>query len=132
MDATPAPDEEALDQLRLRYEIAAKAADTYADRGFLVVLEDVVAGEMLLEMVELLDARPLRLVVLMPSLDATAERESARSASGYEHWTLAGLYDLFLHHTPRVGLWLDTSELTPAETVAAILAAAPEELELGE
>jgi cytidylate kinase len=32
--------------------------------------------------------------------------------------------------TPRIGLWLDTSELTPEQTVDAILARAPAEAAL--
>lgn len=130
-DATPTASEEAFDQLRLRYEISAGAADAYAENGFLVVLEDVVAGDMLLDMVEIIAARPLRIVVLMPSLAATAERETGRPTMGYEHWTIGGLYDVFLNSTPRIGLWLDTSDQTPASTVAAILAAPPEQLEPG-
>jgi len=126
---TRKPSEEAIAQLRLRYEIAANAVDAYAREGFLVVLEDVVAGEMLTEIVESIAARPLRIVVLMPSLDTIVEREAARAQRGYDRWTAEGLYDLFLHGTPRVGLWLDTSDDTPAETVAAILAAVPEKVE---
>jgi hypothetical protein len=130
-DLTPTASEDAFDQLRLRYEISARAADAYAENGFLVVLEDVVAGDMLLDMVQIIAARPLRIVVLMPSLAATAERETGRSTMGYENWTIGDLYDVFLNSTPRIGLWLDTSDQTPAATVAAILAAPPEQLEPG-
>jgi chloramphenicol 3-O-phosphotransferase len=127
-EMTPTASQEAIAQLRLRYEVAAKAADAYAREGFLVVLEDVVAGDMLKEVVTSVAARPLRVVVLMPSLNTVVEREAARAERGYDLWTAEGLYDLFLHGTERIGLWLDTSDHTPGDTVAAILAAAPEEL----
>jgi cytidylate kinase len=43
---TPEISTEALEQLRLRYQLAA-AADTYSQAGFAVVLEDVIAGHLL-------------------------------------------------------------------------------------
>jgi chloramphenicol 3-O-phosphotransferase len=128
-EMTPTASQEAIAQVRLRYEVAAKAADAYAREGFLVVLEDVVAGDMLEEVVTSIAARPLRVVVLMPSLNTVVEREAARAERGYDLWTVERLYDLFLHGTERIGLWLDTSGHTPGDTVAAILAAGPEELD---
>jgi GrpB-like predicted nucleotidyltransferase (UPF0157 family) len=46
-EMTPELSPAALDQLRLRYRLAAAAADTYAEAGFSVALEDVVAGPLL-------------------------------------------------------------------------------------
>ena len=43
-EMTPDPSPEALDQLRLRYRLAAAAADTFFEAGFTVALEDVVRG----------------------------------------------------------------------------------------
>lgn len=78
MTADPSP--RALEQLRLRYRIAASAADAYVDAGFTVAVEDVVAGPLLAEYVELIRSRPLHVVVLMPSLEAIAARDDARGA----------------------------------------------------
>ena len=36
---------------------------------------------------------------------------------------LEQLYDAFENETARIGVWLDTTELTPEETVDAILRA---------
>ena len=44
VEMTPNPSPEALEQLRLRYRLAAAAADEYFEAGFSVALEDVVAG----------------------------------------------------------------------------------------
>jgi chloramphenicol 3-O-phosphotransferase len=126
-EMTPSPSQEALQQLRLRYEIAAQVAEAYANQGFVVVLEDVIAGELLVEMVDRIAVRPVRVFVLMPSLEATAERERARPEQGYDQWTISSLYELFRDQTPRIGLWIDSSEQTPAETVAAVLKAATED-----
>ena len=112
---------EALAQLRLRYRLAAAAADAYAAAGFTVALEDVVAGPLLAEVVQLVRARPLHVVVLLPSRAALRRRADAREG-GYGDWSVDELYDGFDTGTPRIGLWLDTSRQTPDETVAEILA----------
>ncbi|GIO05696.1 hypothetical protein J31TS6_17240 [Brevibacillus reuszeri] len=36
---------------------------------------------------------------------------------GYGFWTVEGLDSLLRNETPRIGMWLDSSELTPEETV---------------
>ena len=121
LEMTPAASNEAREQLLLRYRLSATAADTYAEAGFVVVLEDVIAGEMLPAIAGLVRARPLHPVTLLPRREIVAARDVARATDGYEHWSLEALYDLFETETPRVGLWLDTSEQTPEQTVEAIL-----------
>jgi predicted kinase len=120
-EMTPAASNDAREQLLLRYRLSATAADTYVEAGFAVVLEDVIAGEMLPAIAGLVRARPLHLVVLLPPREVVAARDVARATDGYEHWSLEALYDLFATGTPRIGLWLDTSEQTPEQTVDAIL-----------
>jgi cytidylate kinase len=122
-EMTPASSNEAREQLLLRYRLSATAADTYVEGGFVVVLEDVIAGEMFPAIAGLVRARPLHLVVLLPRREVVAARDIARATDGYEHWSIEALYDLFETETPRLGLWLDTSEQTPEETVEAILEA---------
>lgn len=122
VEMTPDASPEALDQLRLRYAIAAATADAYAAAGFDVVLEDVVAGSFLGELRTMTRSRPCFVVVLMPSREAVAERAAGRGHEGYDRWTVDQLYDAFERDTPRVGQWLDTTQLTPEETVDAILA----------
>ena len=117
----PAPSEDALRQLRLRYRLGAVVADAYFEEGFTVALEDVIAGEMLREYVGIVRSRPLHVVVLLPSLAAVRTREDSRAAGGYRHWPIDDLYDLFSTRTPRLGVWLDTTQLTPEQTVDQIL-----------
>jgi chloramphenicol 3-O-phosphotransferase len=120
-EMSPEPADEAVEQLTLRYRLAANAADAYFEAGFAVVLEDVIAGPMLPECLALIRSRPLHVVVLMPRREVIAARDAARPTDGYEHWSLDALHDLFARDTPRLGLWLDTSDHTPEETVRAIL-----------
>ena len=121
-DMTPDASPEAVRQLRLRYGLAAAAADEYFDAGFSVAVEDVVAGPILSDYAEMIRSRPCHVVVLLPSLDAVVDREAEREQKGYGKWTVETLYEGFATETPRIGLWLDTTELTPDETVEAILA----------
>jgi len=121
-EMTPDPSQEALRQLRLRYRLAATAADAYFEDGFTVVLEDVVAGPLLGECVALIKSQPLHVVVLVPSLRKVAARDAERANTGYAHWPVERLYELFTRETPRLGLWLDTSDQPPEQTVDEILA----------
>jgi len=121
-EMTPNASSEALEQLRLRYRLAAAAADSYVAAGFSVAVEDVVAGPMLGEFRTMIRSRPCHVVVLLPSVEAIAARERGRNQTGYEDWTVEELYEHFATRTPRVGTWLDTSDLTPDATVDTILA----------
>ena len=121
-EMTPDPAAEALEQLRLRYRLAAAAADGYVEAGFSVALEDVVAGPLLGDYRASIRSRPCHVVVLLPSVEAVAAREAGRGRAGYGAWTVERLHDRFARETPRVGLWLDTTRLTPEETVEEILA----------
>ena len=121
-DASPA----ALEQLRLRYELAAGVTDRYHRAGFTVALEDVIAGPMLTDVVEAIEGRPLHVVVLMPGVPSLADRDGGRASRGYAAWTVAHLYRLFAEETPPIGLWLDTSGEDPDDTVDEILRRAHE------
>jgi GrpB-like predicted nucleotidyltransferase (UPF0157 family) len=121
-EMTPDPSPEALNQMRLRYRLAAAAADAYFEAGFTVALEDVVAGPLLGDYRTMIRNRPCHVIVLLPSVEAVAAREAGRGHKGYGAWTVEQLYEGFVTTTPRVGIWLDTTDLTPGETVEAILA----------
>lgn len=125
VEMTPDPSAEALEQLRLRYRLGAAAADTYVDAGFTVALEDVVAGPLLGDYRRMIRSRPCHMIVLVPSVEAVAARESQRTRKGYGAWTVQQLYDGFVSATPRVGIWLDTTDLTAEQTVETILAQTP-------
>jgi GrpB-like predicted nucleotidyltransferase (UPF0157 family)/chloramphenicol 3-O-phosphotransferase len=119
---TPDLRPDAMDQLRLRYRLAAAAADTYAEAGFTVALEDVVAGPLLGDYRTMIRRRPCHVVVLLPSIQAVAERDAGRDTKGYGTWTIEELHAGFAASTPRVGIWLDTTAMTADETVDEILA----------
>lgn len=117
----PEPSEEAIRQLRLRYKITASAADTFFAEGFNVVVQDVVIGPFLSEFVEMIQNRPLYVVVLTPNEKAVEEREASRPKTGYGAWTISHLNKILQTETPKLGIWIDSSEQTPQETVEEIL-----------
>nr|CTQ95856.1 phosphotransferase (aminonucleoside antibiotic resistance) [Kibdelosporangium sp. MJ126-NF4] len=123
-DMTPDPSDEAWRQLRLRYRLTALACDEYFREGFSVVAQDVILGAPLTEVVRLIKQRPLLVVVLAPRAEAVIEREKARSKDAYDEWTIEALDKGLREDTPRIGLWLDTSDQTPEQTVAEILSRA--------
>ena len=122
-DMTATPSEEAVRQLRLRYRLGAATADAYHEAGFAVVVQDVVLGPVLADYVAAIRSRPLVVVVLAPRPEVVSEREAGRAKVAYRagHADIAALDRGLRHETPRLGLWLDTSAQSPAETVAEIL-----------
>jgi chloramphenicol 3-O-phosphotransferase len=123
-------DPQAFSDLDLRYRIAAAAADTYAGAGFTVALQDIVLGDYLSRYVSYLRSRPLHVIVLVPRPDVVAAREAARPKTAYRpgSFTVEQLDNAIRTATPRIGLWLDTSDHTPDETVDEILARKSEAL----
>lgn len=113
-------------QLGLRYRLATQVADGYAGAGFTAVLQDIVLGPELARYVDMITTRPRYLVVLAPRPDVVEGREAGRGKKGYGDWTVGALDSALRDATPRLGLWLDTSDQTPDETVSEILSRLPE------
>ncbi|MGO8956558.1 MAG: AAA family ATPase [Streptosporangiaceae bacterium] len=118
--------DEARRLLDLRYRLSARVADEYCASGFCAVVQDNIFGTDVVRWLDLVTARPRHLVVLRPSAEVVWQREQRRrEATGKIAYrpgevTVEDL-DAFLAETPRIGLWLDTSSLTAAETVREIL-----------
>lgn len=118
--AEPSP--AAADQLRLRYELTALVADRYVAAGFTAVVQDIVYGPELPVHLDRFRTRPRHLVVLAPRPGAVADREAARPKTGYRGWTPWEMDAQLRAGTPRLGLWLDSTDLTPDQTADAVLA----------
>ncbi len=113
--------DEALRQLDLRQRIAASVANDYWRDDFTVVLQDIYAGAALANVVGRLEMSPLYVVVLNPRPEVVATRERQREKSGYGDWDVEGFCASFAEETPRIGLWLDSSDMTADETVDEIM-----------
>jgi predicted kinase len=116
-------DDEAFRQVELRYAISADAAARYLDAGFRVVYQDVVIGEPLRRVARDLAHHRLHVIVLCPRADVVSARDRSRHKRAYHDAGLIEHYDRVLREgTPRIGRWLDTSELEIEDTVLEILA----------
>ncbi|HRW09356.1 MAG TPA: AAA family ATPase [Caldilineaceae bacterium] len=114
--------EEAVAQLKLRYAIATTVAPMYLQAGFTVIYQDIIIGETLADIVEVLRPHGLHVVVLCPDPAVVATREAERGKRGYRSAAEIAFFDKVLRQeTPPIGFWLDTSALTVAESVEQIL-----------
>jgi ribose 1,5-bisphosphokinase PhnN len=109
-------------QLRLRYRIAAITAELYLQAGFSVVYQDIILGHHLTEVGQYYQHHPLHVVVLCPTPAVVTAREAGRSKTGYRGIAVTDLDRALRTGTPRLGLWLDSSTLTAAQTADYILA----------
>lgn len=121
VEVRPNSKNDELDQLRLRYRLAAQSADAYHRAGFTVVVQDVIVGPLLADFISYIKNRPLYVVVLCPSTAVVAAREAARAKKGYGIWSVEQLDAVLRNETPRIGMWLDSSEMSPEETVNEII-----------
>lgn len=113
------PADEAEAQLVLRRRNICLLADSFAGAGFVPVIDDVVVSASVLDLYRSLRGPwPLALVQLVPDIEVVRQRDADRHKHVFEIW---GHLDAQLRTSmPRVGLWLDTSALTAAETVDRI------------
>lgn len=118
-EMTASATDESLEQLQLRYRLGASTADAYHAAGF----ADVVLGSRLTDYVAAIRSRPRLVVVLIPSPRAVAEREHRRAKTAYRAAfnTIEQLDGALRAETPKIGLWLDSSDQTPIETVDSIV-----------
>ena len=115
------PPDEAVDQLYMRYQMTADAAKSYYDHGFSVIIQDNYYGPALTHMLEFMGDYPVSVIVLCPNCETILKREKAREKKGYAGFDIEPLYTAFMEETPRIGLWMDNSNLTPQETVEWVM-----------
>lgn len=117
--------------LDLRYRLSALVADEYATAGFTTVVQDNIYGADVERWLDQVRARPLRLVVLRPSVAVVQQRDADRRERtgkvAYRDGFTPAVNDEHVATTPsEVGLWLDTSAQSAQETVDQIVGRAAE------
>ena len=110
---------EAARQLRLRLRNACLLARSFRDDGFTAIIDDIVAAERYDDLVADLEGIPFGFIMLLPDFEHVKARWRAMSSPFAEAWDW--IDDDIRVRTPRVGLWLDTTHLTPADAVDAIV-----------
>ena len=123
----PGRGDEARRLLDLRYRLSAMSADEYCAAGFTAVVQDNIFGADVAAWLDQIRGWPRQLVVLRPSAGVVADREAERHARTAKvayrpGWFTIEDLDAQLAATPAIGLWLDTSEQSPEQTVREIMA----------
>lgn len=119
---TEPPRIEAIEQLFLRYAGALTVADVYRSAGFDAVVADNIFGTFLDDFLMIAAPEPIHFVMLHPTADAIRGRERARGTNAYrDGFTVESLVESVEHGSRRVGLWIDNTDLSVAQTVSRIL-----------
>ena len=84
------------------------------------VIDDIVVGDRVQEFLGDLRSRPVYFVLLLPCLDTLRERNATREKVDVFHESEM-LDPVARQETPGVGLRLDTSDQTVAESFATLL-----------
>ena len=115
------PQDEAMAQLELRLRNVALLADSFFAAGIIPIVDDVLVSRERHELyLRTLRARPFHMVVLAPPVEVALTRDRDRGTGGVaQRW--AHLDEVQRRELHGVGLWLDTSQLTPEQTVETIL-----------
>ncbi|MFI5045879.1 MAG: phosphotransferase [Acidimicrobiia bacterium] len=128
------PDEaEARRLLDLRYRLSSTVAEQYAGAGFTTVVQDNIYGSDVEHWLDRIGWRTKHLVVLRPAVRTVevrdAQRQRTRGKIAYRGAFTPAINDQHVATTRRhLGLWLDTSEQSPEETVDEIVRRADEAL----
>ena len=113
------PSVEALQQLRLRLKHACLLGSSFVAAGFTAIIDDIIVGSRLDDLLADLAGHRFVFVMLTPRLQVVRERELGRGTRQWEAWEW--LDEEIRSRTRRIGLWLDNSDQTPAQTTALIL-----------
>ena len=114
--------QEAAQQLRLRLKNMCLLGRSFFGAGFTVVLDDIIMGDRWSHLQEELFGLPFSLVVLAPHVDVVVQQRDLHRRKVPQGRTWATYLDHALRTTMAgIGLWIDTSEQMPEETVEQIL-----------
>jgi chloramphenicol 3-O-phosphotransferase len=116
---TPAGEDEAIPQLRLRLRNMCLLGRSFYEAGFTAILDDIIVGDRLAHLREELADLDFLFVLLVPNITTVRDRERQRGTELWREWEW--LTESIQQTTERVGLWLDTSHQTPEETVDEIM-----------
>ena len=114
--------EEAIRQIELSIRNQCLLARSYAEAGFIPVIDYVVPSLDTLNAYRgYLSGAAIHLAVLAPTIDVALERDRARASEIRSHW-IRELHQRMRDELEGVGCHVDSSTLTPDETVDAVLA----------
>lgn len=112
--------------LELRYRLSSQVALEYAAAGFTAVVQDNIYGIDAERWLDRTSSKPTHLVVLRPRVEVVQQRDAERQRTlgkiAYRDGYTPAINDDHVAGTRRdLGLWLDTSDQSPVETVDEIM-----------
>ncbi|MBM7831626.1 hypothetical protein JOE59_002331 [Agromyces cerinus] len=127
-DMSDPPSDAALAQLELRYRHGAMLSRSFVDAGISAVHVDNIFGDGVGAQLDRMGGGRRALIVLRPSVEAIVHRDTERGSGAYDGWIGDGTvadavrtFDGWVGETPPVGLWVDSSEQSPEQTVDWIM-----------
>jgi len=111
--------EEASAQLALRLHNACLLARSFLGAGFTAVVDDIVVADRLVRLLVDLEGLPVRFVMLAPPFEHVRQRWIDMGSPFADTW--GWIDDEIRLRTKRIGLWLDTADLTPEQTADQII-----------
>ena len=109
----------AIDQLQLRLRNSVLLAKSFSESGFTAIVDDIVHGNRFDQLVEDLQKESFYFIVLLRDLETLKQEWRDMDSPFAESWDW--IDEDLRKNTPRVGLWLDTTNSTLTEVVEQIL-----------
>lgn len=111
--------DEAARQIRLRLHHAVLLARSFREAGFTAIVDDIITGPRFDHLRDELGDTPFSFVMLLRDLEVM--KESWRAIGSPFVDSFDWIDDEIRHHTPRVGLWLETTGRSEDETFAELV-----------
>jgi chloramphenicol 3-O-phosphotransferase len=118
-DGSEVISEEASTQLALRLHNACLLARSFLGAGFTAIVDDIVIADRLVQLLADLDGLPVRYVMLAPPFHHVRQRWIDMGSPFADAWSW--IDEEIRLRTKRIGLWIDTTDLTPEQTADQIL-----------
>ena len=110
---------EAAVQFRLRLHNACVLGRSFAVAGFDATIDDFVIGDRVDHLLEEMSGQPFHMVTLVPSFDLLVQRWKSIDSPFVDSW--AWMDEEIRERTQQLGLWLDTTSMTPDEVAAEVI-----------
>lgn len=110
---------EAQQQLDLRLRNACLLARSFTDDGFTTIIDDIVIGDAVDSLPDLLGDDDFHFVMLLPEFAHVQQRWVDMGSPFADSWDW--IDDVIRNETSRTGLWLDTTDLDVDAAVDAII-----------
>lgn len=114
----PQPGDEFDVQLSMRLEQACLLARSFVGNGFTAIVDDIVIGPRLGQLIEHLQGVDTRFVMLSPDFEVVKARWRAIDSPFVDDWDWIEEERL---QTDRVGLWLDSTTMTIDDVAREVL-----------